>query len=509
MIEVVWFKRDLRVMDHRPLAAAAATGRPVLPLYVVEPEWWRQPDMARRHWDFIAESLEELRGALADRAAPLVVREGEVVPVLDDLHRRYGISGLWSHEETGGAWTFARDRAVGAWARAAGIRWTELPQHGVLRRLRDRDGWAARWDRFMQEPVTPAPRTLLPVDGIEPGSIRPPTGIHFRDPPCPDRQPGGTRAATALLDSFLACRGESYQRGMSSPLTAEEACSRLSPHLAWGTLSMREAIQATWGRMASLRGLPRDEVGRWPGALRSFAGRLHWHCHFIQKLESEPEIEHRDLHPAYTGLRGFDERRHEAWARGYTGLPFVDACMRSLAATGWINFRMRAMLVSVSSYHLWNDWREPGLHLARLFTDYEPGIHWSQTQMQSGTTGINTARIYNPVKQGLDHDPAGTFVRRWVPELAQVPTPFIHAPWKLSPLERRDLALAYPDPVVEPVTAAREARARIWGVRGDTAFREAADAIQDRHGSRKSGLPFTGSGRRRATADDRQTRLDL
>lgn len=239
------------------------------------------------------------------------------------------------------------------------------------------------------------------------------------------------------------------------------------------------------------------------GRAALFAGRLHWHCHFIQKLESEPEIEHRDLHPAYTGLRGFDERRHEAWARGYTGLPFVDACMRSLAATGWINFRMRAMLVSVSSYHLWNDWREPGLHLARLFTDYEPGIHWSQTQMQSGTTGINTARIYNPVKQGLDHDPAGTFVRRWVPELAQVPTPFIHAPWKLSPLERRDLALAYPDPVVEPVTAAREARARIWGVRGTRPSGRRRTRFRIAMAAEKAACPSpdpVGGARRRTTA---------
>ena len=103
--------------------------------------------------------------------------------------------------------------------------------------------------------------------------------------------------------------------------------------------------------------------------------------------------------------------RLAAWEAGETGLPFVDACMRYLRATGWLNFRMRSMLVAVASYHLWLDWRATGPHLARQFTDYEPGIHWPQVQMQSGTTGMNTVRIYNPVKQGRDQDPAGVFTR--------------------------------------------------------------------------------------------------
>jgi deoxyribodipyrimidine photo-lyase len=507
MIEVVWFKRDLRSSDHRPLAGAARTGRPVLPLYVIEPGWWAEPDMARRHWDFIAESLTELRVDLATCGAPLVVRTGEILAVLGDLHTRYGIAGLWNHEETGGAWTFARDRRVAAWARETGIPWHKIPQHGVIRPLRDRDGWARHWERVMAEPVTPPPRTLTPVADLDPGNIPDAAILGLKGQTCPQRQAGGSLAGSALLDSFLGARGQTYRRAMSSPLTAEDGCSRISPHLAWGTLSLRETVQATWGRMASLRGMPRAETGLWPGALRSFLGRLHWHCHFIQKLESEPEIEHRDLHPAYAGLRGFDRHRHDAWAEGRTGLPFVDACMRSLIATGWLNFRMRALLVSVSSYHLWNHWREPGLHLARLFTDFEPGIHWSQVQMQSGTTGINTARIYNPVKQGHDHDPQGTFVRRWVPELAHVPTAFLHEPWKLSPLERRDLALDYPDPIIDPLAAAREARERIWSVRRGAAYRDAADAIQRRHGSRRSGLAQTGS--RRAKTDRRQAQLDL
>ncbi len=141
MLHVVWFKRDLRIVDHRPLAAAAARG-PVLPLFIVEPELWRQPDMAARHWNFVVESLSELRTALGKLGQPLTVRVGEVVNTLERIHRAHRITGLWSHEETGNGWTYARDRAVAAWTREAGVPWHEFPQTGVVRSLRGRAGWA-------------------------------------------------------------------------------------------------------------------------------------------------------------------------------------------------------------------------------------------------------------------------------------------------------------------------------------------------------------------------------
>jgi deoxyribodipyrimidine photo-lyase len=505
-VHIVWFKRDLRIADHRPLVrateAAEADDGVVIPLYITEPGWWAQPDMAHRHWDFIRECLSELDTALGRTGAGLVARTGEAVEVLEHLRQRHGVTHLWSHQETGTAWTYDRDKAVSRWARERGIIWQELPQHGVIRALKDRDGWARRWDRFMAEPISEEPsRIPMPID-IDPGSCpgSPPVRTTTSpEPNCPDRQRGGRTAALWMLDGFLHERGEGYRTEMSSPLSAETACSRISPHLAWGTLSMREAAQATWSRMREVRDLPREERGHWGPALRSFVGRLHWHCHFIQKFEDQPEIEIRALHPAYEGIRPFDPARHDAWAEGRTGLPFVDACMRSLAATGWINFRMRAMLMAVSSYHLWNHWREPGLHLARLFTDYEPGIHWAQTQMQSGTTGINTPRIYNPIKQGRDQDPDGVFIRRWVPELAALPKSALHEPWTLSPLEQKDLGFEldrdYPAPIVDHLAAAREARSRVWGVRKGDRYRMEADAIQTRHGSRKSGIASPQAGK--------------
>lgn len=509
--QVVWFKRDLRWQDHAPLHEAAQRG-PVLPLYLVEPELWQQPDMAGRHWQFIHECLLELRPALAALGAPLVVRRGEALPLLERLHRRIGPFALWSHEETGNGWTYQRDLAVGRWCRSRGIVWTELPQNGVIRRLSSRDGWARRWQQFMEQPPVAVPARLQGLPGIDPGGLPDWPDLGLAADPCPGRQRGGRAAGEACLRDFLDHRGRRYHLELSSPLSAEQSCSRLSPHLAWGSLSLREVALATRTRMQTL---PREERD-WRRALSAFYGRLHWHCHFIQKLESEPALEFRNAHRAYDGLREDEFRadHFEAWRTGRTGLPMIDACMRALQANGWINFRMRALLVAFASQHLWLHWRQPGLQLARLFTDYEPGIHWSQMQMQSGTTGINTVRLYNPVKQSIDQDPHGRFLRRWLPELAHVPAPQIHQPWKLNDTERRQYRVGdYPPPIVDPLAAARQARERVYAVRQGAAYRQEADAIQDRHGSRKAGLKPQGrrpSGPRKpAAGGGSQGQLDL
>jgi deoxyribodipyrimidine photo-lyase len=510
VIRLVWFKRDLRVDDHRPLAAAARQG-PVLPLYIIEPELWRQPDASERHQQFIADALIDLDRALRARGQGLLIRIGRAVDVFYELTGTLEVAAIHSHEETGNGWTFARDRAVRGWAREQGIPMRETPQFGVTRALQDRSGWAGRWEAFMAESSVDVPARLAHVIDtpiVDAVLLRRAfaEAAPFDTTPCPDRQPGGLRAGRDVLDDFLQRRGQAYRGGISSPNTAETACSRLSAHIAYGTLSMRSIVKAARARRVAAR-----EAGetRWAASLNQFDQRLHWHCHFIQKLEQRPAIEFENVHRGFDGMRegDFDAVRFEAWKAGCTGYPLIDACMRWVTRTGWLNFRMRALLMSFAGYHLWLHWREPALHLARMFTDYEPGIHFNQCQMQNGTTGINTLRIYNPVKQAQDQDPDGAFVRRWVPELARVPTKAIFEPWKLGESDRAALGAAdYPAPIVDHEAAAREARARIGTFRKRAGFREEAERVQHELGSRRSGLRPQRRPKKR-TADRRQQSL--
>jgi len=511
-VQVVWFKRDLRVHDHTPLAQAlqqAATHGPVRCLYVLEPSLWAQPDMAAQHLGFIRESLADLGRALRQLGGHLQVQVGEVVDVLAALHAQTPIAALHSHEETGNAHTFARDLAVARWCREQGVPWHEHRQFGVVRALKDRNRWQRTWEAHMAAPqaMLPAPDVghfaVPPEHGAAPHPVWPTSEQLGLDPYQPlQRQRGGRICGLAVLDDFLQERCTRYRGGISSPLSAPDACSRLSAHLACGTLSLREVVQATRARMVHLAQSSAPDAQRQRAGLSAFVSRLYWHCHFIQKLESQPDIEWRNLHRGYDGLRepDWNPAHFEALTQGRTGWPLVDACVAMLHHTGWLNFRMRAMLVSVASYPLWLHWQPVGLWLAREFLDYEPGIHWSQMQMQAGTTGINTTRVYNPVKQAQDHDPHGHFVRRWLPALRRVPDAWLFEPWRMPPSVQAACGVtvcadaparatdAWPLPPVDLGQATRTAKTRLHALRAQPEVKAAKAAIVQRHGSRK-GMP--------------------
>ncbi len=478
-VNIVWFKRDLRVQDHAPLSCASVQGA-VIPLYVVEPDYWRLPDVSRRHWHFIHDCLIELQAELASRGAPLVCRMGRVVEVLEDLRRKFGHIALWSHEETGNDWTFARDRQVSAWCKAHAIEWYQIPSNGVVRRLKNRDGWSALRDKRMAEPVILAPYQLSAAMDVPAGSIPSKDDWMFGES-VQSVQSGGRSEGMRVLDSFLKQRANKYMATISKPGVSARHCSRLSAHIAYGTLSVREIEQATKARMAILASDADPAAKSFRKNLSAFLSRLAWRCHFVQKLEQQPSIEFRCMHSAFEGMREphFNQDFFEAWATGHTGYPLIDAAMRSLHANGWINFRMRAMLVSFASYNLWLDWRQTAPHLARLFTDYEPGIHLSQFQMQSGVTGINTLRIYNPIKQSMDHDPEGKFIRRYVPELSTVSDQWIHEPWRLP-----EPPPNYAKPLVDHETAIKMARDRIAACRKVPDFIDSARQVRQKLGSR-------------------------
>ncbi|WP_445367199.1 FAD-binding domain-containing protein [Methylomonas sp. BW4-1] len=503
---LVWFKRDLRVHDHAPLLYASRKA-PVLCLFMIEPSLWAAADAATQHYQFLRESLLDLELALRKRGGGLRIEVGEAVEVLDRLWHEAPFMAVYSHQETGNWLSFQRDLAVQGWCRERGLPWHEFAQFGVVRRLKNRDAWKTHWETLMAKPCLEPPA----CDWIavpEPFAWPEPNSLGLLQPDLPLRQLGGRRQGIEALRDFLFDRCAAYRGGISSPLSAPKACSRLSAYLAFGCLSLREVVQATRRQLAAL---PRGDARR--AGLTAFVSRLYWHCHFMQKLESEPELEFTNLHRGYDGLREADwnPAHFQALSTGQTGWPLVDACVAMLQQTGWLNFRMRAMLVSVASYPLWLHWQPVGAWLARQFLDYEPGIHWSQMQMQAGTTGINTTRVYNPIKQARDHDPHGHFVRHWLPALRRVPQEWLFEPWRM-PVKLQQhcgvrVGVDIAEPLVDLEAATRQAKTRLYQVRGRADVKAAKAAIVEKHGSRKR--PSRRRPTQAAASDWIQTQLEF
>ncbi|MFY9243683.1 MAG: FAD-binding domain-containing protein [Polaribacter sp.] len=461
-INIVWLKRDLRLQDNEAICNALKSKKRILFLYVFEHSLMDDAHYSERHWNFIKQSLVDMNDDLKALGTKILCVNSEVVTVFNQLLDYYKIDTVFSHQETGLLITYNRDKDFARYCRNNSINWIENNNNGVLRGLLNRDDWFEKWDNYMDAPqITYKIKAdkFLKIDKIK--NIE--RSFFVSDLTTKEDsvfQKGGTKMAWRYANGFFETRHKNYMYHISKPTLSRESSSRLSPYIAWGNVSIRQIYQKALTHKT-------EENKKHLGA---FISRLRWQAHFIQKFEMEHTMEEASINKGYHKLKkSVSEVYQEAWRKGQTGFPLVDASMRCLNETGYLNFRMRSLLVSFFTHILWQPWQDATHHLSQQFLDFEPGIHFPQLQMQAAETGINNIRIYNPIKNSLDHDEEAVFIKKWVPELAKLTVAFIHEPYLMTTLDEHfnDFKLGenYPNPIVDGKIARKKASDILFNMR--------------------------------------------
>ena len=473
-INIYWFKRDLRLIDNEALYNATKDSHPILLVYFLDSDLVKDKHYSDLHWNFVKQSISDINKNFKKDMVLFV--KCNTLKGLKKLNDLYNINAIYSHYESGIDKTYSIDKKVKLFCEIEGVKWFEYSKNGVKRGLNNRKNWIIEWNKYVRsETCNPKinETKFLDPDLIELPFDRP----SLKTLSSPDIQRGGTEVALKYLDSFLDNRISQYTKNISRPYESRVSCSRLSPYISWGNLSSRYI----WQRAKKVYGNGKNKF-----QVNSFLSRLRWNSHFIQRFEMEPRIEFESVNRGYKKLiKPINEVFINAWERGLTGYPLVDASIRCLRETGYLNFRMRSMIVSFFTHHLWQPWQEASHFLARNFLDFEPGIHYSQLQMQAGETGVNTIRIYNPSKNAIERDNNGLFIIKWLPELSKIPIPLIFEPWNMSEMEERlyhcKLGKDYPKPIVNIIKTRKYASDNLWSMRKDEKVRTERNRILSKH----------------------------
>ena len=469
-LDIVWFKRDLRTLDNISLEIAANSSNPVLFIYLFEPSVMNYPDYDSRHLRFIYESLLDIEKKFKSYSLKLNLLKCEAQEFFEEISKKYNVNQVLSYQEIGNNLTFERDMYLLDFFKKNNIKWIQHKTNGVIRGLKSRKDWKKKWVDEMNSKISLSDLNLIDKTEVDiPKKIKS-YSLNINNDK--NFQPGGETYAWMYINSFLKERHKGYTKNISSPINSRTSCSRLSPYITYGNVSSKQVYQFF------SKSKNRD--------IRSFLSRLQWRCHFMQKFDDEPSMEFDNINSAYNSIRDeYNEDLISKWKEGKTGIPIIDACMRCLDKTGYLNFRMRAMIVSFAAFNLWQNWKNFSHFLARKFLDYEPGIHYSQIQMQSAVTGINTVRIYNPIKNSVLLDPDGQFIKKWVSELKFIPKEYIHQPWKMTKIEQEMYNFSinenYFSPIIDVEKSRKSASEKIWEIRKGSKSKIYANKIIKKH----------------------------